>query len=308
VNSLISVCGQQIRVCGRALHIARLDADKYYYIDDPLPILKALSSCRPRVDIFTFMQRVTEPVPRFTYPMEWDNLAVLRISSFEEWWTKQIGFKARSKAKQPERKGVDIREVPFDNELVKGIWQVYNECPVRQGKRFHHYGKSLETVYKEEATFLDSSIFIGAFLGPQLIGFAKLVHDDRMTQAGLMNIVAMVKHRGTSATNGLIAHSVKSCAQRGILHLVYSRFTESRTSQSGLRDFKERNGFSELKLPRYYIPLSGRGSLGLRLGLHHQISDQIPKSLISYLTCIRAAWYDGQSNRKRKQSDSCQDC
>jgi len=54
--------------------------------------------------------------------------------------------------------------VPFDETLVRGIWEVYNESPVRQGKPNTHYGKDIETVYKEEATFLDHSIFIGAFL------------------------------------------------------------------------------------------------------------------------------------------------
>src|SRR5438034_11689237 len=102
--------------------------------------------------------------------MEWDNLAVLLVSTFDHWWTHQIRFKARNKAKQAEKRGVTFREVPFDKALVEGIWKIYNECPVRQGKPFRHFGKDLETVHKEEATYLDSSIFIGALLGDSLIG------------------------------------------------------------------------------------------------------------------------------------------
>ena len=110
--------------------------------------------------------------------------SVAPISTFDHWWTIEIGSKARNKAKQAEKKKVVVREVPFDDVLVKGIWEVYNESPVRQGAPNRHYGKDIETVHREEATFLDSSIFIGAFLDDRLIGFVKLVHDETRTQAG----------------------------------------------------------------------------------------------------------------------------
>ena len=67
--------------------------------------------------------------------MEWDNLAVLPISTFDHWWSQQIGFKARNKAKQAEKKGAVIREVPFGDSLVRGIWEIYNETPIRGGEK-----------------------------------------------------------------------------------------------------------------------------------------------------------------------------
>src|SRR5579859_2018058 len=172
------ICGKEIRVEGRFLRIARLDADKYHFLEDPEPVIEAVRKSGVRVDLFTFVQKLPETLPKYSYPMEWDNFAALPITTFDDWWTKQLGFKARNKAKQAEKKGVVVREVPFDDELVKGIWRVYNECPVRQGRPFSHYGKTIETVYGEEATFLDTSIFIGAYLGTDLLGFVKLVHDE----------------------------------------------------------------------------------------------------------------------------------
>jgi hypothetical protein len=157
------ICGQQISIKGHLLCIARLEADKYQFVDDPESVLDGLRKCGTRIDLFTFMQRLPETEPKYDYPMEWDNLAAMRVTTFEHWWNKQIGFKARNKARQAAKKGVVIREVPFNDTLVKGIWEVYNECPVRQGRRFSHYGKDIDTVYREEATFLDSSIFIGAY-------------------------------------------------------------------------------------------------------------------------------------------------
>jgi hypothetical protein len=222
--------------------------------------------------------------------MEWDNLAVLPISTFERWWTEQIGFKARNKAKQAEKKGVTLREVAFDDALVQGIWEIYNECPVRQGRRFAHYGKNIDTVRKEEATFLDSSTFIGAFLGDKLIGFVKLVHDETRTQAGLMNIVSMIRHRDKAPTNALVAQAVRSCAERKISYLVYSNFAYGRKLRDSVRDFKERNGFQRIDLPRYYVPLTRTGWVAFRLGFHHRLADRLPEPVAAKLRELRNAW------------------
>src|ERR1700722_14837401 len=156
-------CGRDIQVHGSLVRIARLDGDKYKFLDDPEPVVAALRKSQKRVDIFTFMQKLPDTVAKYNYPMEWDNLAVLEISTFDDWWTKRIGFKARKKAKQAAKKGVIVRETPFDDAFARGIWEIYNESPVRQGRRFPHYGKSIDRVRQMSATFPDTSIFIGAY-------------------------------------------------------------------------------------------------------------------------------------------------
>ncbi len=289
---MISVCGRDIQIKGRLLRIARLDADKYQFMDDPEPMLNSLKQCGVRIDLFTFTQRLPETSRKYPYPMEWDNLAVLPVSTFDHWWTHQIRFKARNKAKQAEKRGITFREVPFDKALVEGIWKIYNECPVRQGKPFRHFGKDLETVHKEEATYLDSSIFIGAFLGDSLIGFVKLVSDETGTQAGLMNIVSMIQHRDKAPTNALVAQAVRTCAERGIPYLVYSSFAYGKKQKDSLSDFKEANGFERVDLPRYYVPLTRVGSAALRLGLHHRFVDRLPEPVAAKVREFRNAWYN----------------
>jgi hypothetical protein len=175
---------------------------------------------------------------------------------------------------------------------VKGIREVYNESHVRQGARNTHYGKDFQTVYREEATFLDSSIFIGAYLGDELIGFIKLVYDETRTQAGLLNIVSMVRHRDKAPTNALIAQAVRSCAERGISYLVYSNFTYGKRQQNSLADFKERNGFQRIEVPRYYVPLTRAGKVAYQLGLHRRFADYVPAPLAAKLRELRAAWYN----------------
>jgi hypothetical protein len=292
MRSMLKVCGLDIVVEGSLFRTARLDLDKYHFVDDPEALIEGLRKCGRRIDLFTFLQRLPEAAPKFTYPMELDNLAAIPISTFDHWWTKQIGFKGRNKAKQAEKKGVKVREIPFDDALVKGIWEVYNECPVRQGRRFTHFGKNIETVYKEEATFLDSSIFIGAFLDENLIGFVKLVHDQTKMQAGLMNIVSMIRHRDKAPTNALVAQAVKSCADRGIPYLVYSNFNYGKKQNDSVSDFKERNAFQRFDLPRYYVPMTAIGAGALRLGLHHEFTDRLPPHFMAKLRELRGKWYN----------------
>ncbi len=291
MRKLIQVGDKQVRIEGRALRIGKLEADGYLFLEDPKSTLELLKQQKSRIDLFTFMQRLPETEKKYDYPMEMDNFAALRVTTFDQWWTEQLGFKARNKAKQAEKKGIVVREVPFSEELVKGIWEVYNETQVRQGAPNKHYGKSLETVYKEEATFLDKSIFIGAYLGESLVGFIKLVHDDTKTQAGMMNVVSMIKHRDKAPANALVAQAVRSCADRNISYLVYSRFAYGKKRSSSLTDFKERNGFKQIDLPRYYVPLTAAGTLALRMGLHRRLVDHLPESVAAKLRDLRSAWY-----------------
>lgn len=298
------VCGNDIRVEGRLVRIARLELDKYEFLDDPGPVLDGLRKSGRRVDLFTFLQKMPEiPVPeappRFDYPMEWDNLAVLPVSTFDHWWNKQIRSFPRNRARQAEKKGVLLREAPFGDGLVRGIWEIYNECPVRQGKPFVHFGKDLETVHRISATFLDRSIFIGAYLDSRLIGFIKLVTDQSRMQANTMHIVSMMRHKDKAPTNALIAQAVRSCAERGIRYLVYQNFSYGkRLDEDSLSHFKEVNGFQRVNLPRYYVPLTEVGRVAFRLGLHRKLSDHFPESMITRLRELRTAW----NNRKLQVS------
>lgn len=291
MGSLMHIGDTEVRVNGKLLRTGRLEADGYHFLENPEEVLQELRKHPTRVDLFTFVQRLPNTEKNYDYPMEWDNFAALRVTTFDEWWNKQLGFKARNKAKQAEKKGIVIREVPFGEELARGIWEVYNESPMRQGQPNRHYGKPFERIYKEEATFLDTSIFIGAFLENKLIGFVKMVHDQTNTQAGMMNFVSMIRHRDKAPANALVAHAVRSCADRGIPYLVYSRFAYGKKQKSSLTDFKERNAFKQIDIPRYYVPLTPLGGIALRLGLHQRMVDRLPESVAGKLRDLRSAWY-----------------
>ena len=296
MKSTINISGRGLKLQGQLIRTARIVGEKYLFLDDPEPVIAGLRKCGTRVDLFTFLQRLPETQPKYDYPTVQDNLAVIEVSSMDHWRDHQIRSYARNRSRQAEKKGVTIREVPFDDTLVRGISEVYNESPVRQGRPNTHYGKDVETVYREEATFLDHSIFIGAFLDGGLIGFVKLVTDETRTQANLMNIVSMIKHRDKAPTNALIAHSVRACAERGIRYLVYQNFAYGNKKADGLTNFKEVNGFQRVNIPRYYVPLTPVGHAALRLQLHRRFVDRLPVPVAEKLRDLLSAWH----NRKFK--------
>src|ERR1700735_914050 len=191
----MEICGKEVRIRGALIRVGFIDGEGYQFLDDPALALGALRRSGPRMDLFTFTQRLSDNSPKYGYTMEWDNMAALRVSTFDDWMKHQIDFKVRNKIRKAEKNGVVVREVPFDDAFVRGISAIYNEVPVRQGKRFWHYGKELDAVRTMNGTFLDRSIFIGAFFQDDLIAFVKLVSDEDRGQAGLMQIISMIQHR-----------------------------------------------------------------------------------------------------------------
>ena len=286
----MELSGKEIRINGKLIRIAFIDGEGYQFLDDPVAALKSLGH-RPRIDLFTFIQRLSDTTPRYSYPMELDNMAALRVTTFDDWMTKQIDFKVRNKARKAAKNGVVVREAAYDEAYVRGIQAIYNESPVRQGKPFWHYGKDLETVRKMNGTFFERSIFIGAYLEEKLIGFVKLVFDEEKSQAGLMQIVSMIGHQDKAPTNALIAQAVQSCAERGISYLWYANMSYGKKQADGLADFKRHNGFQKIEVPRYYVPLTLAGRLALRLNLHHGLSELIPEPIAASYRKIRKQWY-----------------
>jgi hypothetical protein len=287
----MSLSPKDIHATGRLIRIGYVEGDKYEALVDPEETIKAVRASGARVDILTFMQTLSTASRRYPYLMEMDNFAALPVSTFDHWYNKTIGFKVRNKVKKAAKGGVTVKEVTFDDALVQGISGICNESPIRQGRRFWHYGQDLETIRRVHGTFPDRSIFIGAFFDGALIGFAKLVTDRDNGQAGLMHIISMIKHRDKAPTNALIAQAVRSCADRHIPYLVYSNFAYGNKQRDTLSDFKEGNGFERRDVPRYYVPLTIVGSMALRLGLHHGLAERIPESLLSRLRELRNSWY-----------------
>src|ERR1044071_8784023 len=91
------VWDREVHVNGRFVKIAHLDGDQYESLTSPATANAELRTAPIRVDLFTFLEKLPYSSPRHQYPMKWDNLAVMNISTFEHWWAKQINNKTRDR-------------------------------------------------------------------------------------------------------------------------------------------------------------------------------------------------------------------
>ena len=156
------VCSREVHVQGRLVRIAHLDGDKYEVAGVAGNGHRRARNAPMRIDLFTFSRKLPYSAPRHEHSMKWDNLAVMSISTFDHWWTKQINNKTRNMVRASgENSGWSCASTASTIELVRGITTIYNEVPNRQGKPFPHYGKDFETIRKMKATFPDQSTFIG---------------------------------------------------------------------------------------------------------------------------------------------------
>lgn len=287
----VHIFDKTILVEGRFVRIGRVDGEGYQFLEDPESAIANLQLNNFNIDLFTFIDRLSSCNVRHSYYSELINFAAMEISTYENWIKTQIDSKTRNMLKKAEKCGVFVREVELDADFVRGIVKIYSESPYRQGKRFWHYGKTTEEVFVMKQTFLERSVFIGAFYEDELIGFIKLVADEQRRQAGLMHIISMMQHRDKAVANALIAHAVRSCEARRIPMLWYAQFTYGKKQQDGLMEFKKKNGFRQYDIPRYYFPLTHKGRLALKFGCHRPFADYVPASIASVYRELRRRVY-----------------
>ncbi len=290
--SIINVNGTSLRVSGRVVKVGAI-YDEYWLeknsIPNPEEIIEGAKANRAAIDIFTFSQRLPDVCPRYPYYMEWDNVAALPITTFEHWWTSEVNDKTRNMVRKAQKKGVVVKLAAFDDRLVDGIARIYNETPVRQGRPFSHFGKTPNQVRGENASYLERSDFLAAYTGEELIGFIKLVYTGEV--AGMMQILSQVKARDKAPNNALVAKAVEVCAKKGIRYLTYSKFIYGKKGLDPIAEFKHHNGFQKIDFPKYYVPLTEKGKIGLLLGLHREFNEILPPGVVSSLRKIRTRWY-----------------
>jgi hypothetical protein len=283
--------GRTVIATGKWLKVAAIKDEEFVEgepVADPKRFVAALQETGLKADLFTFTQKLPDVVPRHAYHLEWDNPAVIPISTFSEWWDRRVEPSVRRAVRKAAKSGVVVRQVDFDDDFVRGIAAIFDETPIRQGRVFWHYHKDLETVRRENSTFPDRSVYIGAYHNDELIGFMWMVFADKA--ANVVQLLSRVKDYDKRPSNALIAKAVEICEQQGISQLVYCSYIYN-DPNSSLTEFKRRNGFQQVFLPRYYVPLTLKGRLALTLKLHHRLVDRIPKPLIGRLLKIRTRWY-----------------
>lgn len=284
------ILDKPVIVTGRMIRTARIQDEDWFQgqIDDPEAFVGALNQDL-KADIFTFSQRLPDTEPKYDYYKEWDNVAAIRITTYEDWWEKQLPQVTRKSVRRGAKRGVSASVTPFTDDLVRGIISVHNDTPTRQGVPFYHYGKDFSLVKREYGTYLDRSEFIGAYYENDLIGIIKMVHMGG--SANIMQIVTMTKHYDKRPTNILIAKAVEVCAQKQVPFLMYGKYIYGNKTDSTLTEFKRRNAFEKIDLPRYYIPLTMKGRMAIRLNLHRGLLGILPNAAIHFLLKARSRYH-----------------
>jgi hypothetical protein len=275
---------EQIVITGKYLKIARIQEEWYKDVEDPYALIEDVKKVGRPIDIFTFWQRLGDTRPRFPFHTEQESIAALPIQTYEHWLGKQVDSNTKRAVKRATKAGIIVRESDFDKDFIEGMTKVFNETPIRQGRPFLHYGKDYETIKRDFSRYLFREDLVGAYLKEDLVGFIMLAYAGEYALLG--QIISMVMHRDKSINNALIAKAVEVCEKKKISYLIYWSW-----GRGSLQEFKRRNGFEKIDLPRYYIPLTLKGKIALKLGFHQRLPERIPENIFQKLVDIRSRWY-----------------
>ncbi len=249
--------------------------DSKEYEVDVIPTDQLIEDLRKKgADVFTFIERKWSHTIQDTSRL-WiktmDNVALLQVTSYED-WLKSVGKKTRNMIRKAEKSGIRTEIAKPDMRLAEGIWKIYNETPIRQGRRFPHYGVSIEEVSKYIHAMQDST-YVVALTENELAGFMQIVQGDNISIISL--ILSLQKHWDKAVNNALIARAVRICADKGFNWLMYGRIGSHPTLDS----FKKSNGFIKFDIIRFYVPLTKKGMLATKLGFHREIKAALPQSV-----------------------------
>jgi len=174
--------------------------------------------------------------------------------------------------RKAEKTGITTRVVMPSEELAEGIWKIYNETPIRQERAFPHYGESLLSV-KNEVFSPRKGAFIGAFFENRLVGFIQLLYGDNITIVS--QILSLQEFWDKAVNNALLAKAVEFCSQNQMRWIMYGRMG----NHPSLDKFKQSNNFKKFPLIRYFIPITRKGQVAVKLGLHNEAKDVLPQRI-----------------------------
>ncbi len=281
----VKIDGQVYTITKGPATVVSLEDEWYEDVKNPEAVIAALSEAEFKPDIFTFWQRLPDLQPKFSYPLEWDSIAALPVTTGEEWLATKVSSRLRSQIRKAKKEGLELRETTYDDNFVRGLTEIFNESAVRQGRKFWHYGKDFETVKREFSRYIHREEMIGAYLGDEMIGCIMMGNAGKFGITG--QIISKVAHRDKVTNNALIGKAVEVCQQKKLDWLVYLFW-----SNDSLAEFKRRCGFEETKVPRYFVPLTARGKLMMKLGLHRGFTSALPGRIKTPLKKLRRMWHE----------------
>jgi hypothetical protein len=290
---VVDVNGMKLIATGKWFRTARVRGEEMMEneLENPELCLRKLRDGGNRVlkaDIFSFTQKIPATRPKHPYCMEWESVAAIRLVSFKEWW-ENLPQETRKNVRRSAKRGVVVRIKDFDDELIHGIRQVNDDAPLRQGMPNAYYGKSSEETRKLYGEFVGRSDFICAYFGDELIGFLHLVYRGEV--ASILNLTTKPSHHDKRPANALVAKAAEVCQSKSVSYITYGLFNYGNKGDNPLREFKLRNGFDEILVPRFFVPLTQWGELCMKTKLYRGPVGILPRSVVTVGVGARALWY-----------------
>src|SRR5262245_12958495 len=107
----VDIAGQLFALSNGPLKVARLEDEWYEDLDEPEKAIDVLRQGKDLgVDLFTFWQRVPDTEPKYHFHTELEEVAALKISSYDHWWNQQIKSRIRTTIRKAEKEGLVVRE------------------------------------------------------------------------------------------------------------------------------------------------------------------------------------------------------
>src|SRR5437773_2421541 len=113
----IRIRDRTVITVGKWLKVASIH-DEFFVegeiVPEPDEFIAELKCWKFKPDLFTFAQKVSDLTPRFGFYLEWEDFAVIPISTYEDWLKNRIRRGARVNLHRAEREGVVVRAVSYD--------------------------------------------------------------------------------------------------------------------------------------------------------------------------------------------------
>src|SRR4029077_8463435 len=107
----VRIGGATTIVLGRWVRLAQLKDEEILegdLFEDPRTFIALLKESGLPADVFTFAERPPHVTRRYEYHAEWDNWAVVPVTTFEAWWKGRLPGESRKNVRRAGRRGVVV--------------------------------------------------------------------------------------------------------------------------------------------------------------------------------------------------------
>lgn len=288
----LSIGDRTLIITGKLIRTARVHQEEWMEgepVENPDAFISNLRKLDLKADIFNFSKRLPKTDRDYSFPCDWDNVAAIPISSYDQWLKDRVSRKTRQEVNRAQRLGVIVKSVSLSDNFITEVVSLFNRISLKQGRPFSHHGKDFMRVKKDISPYSDRSEFIAAHYKDELIGYIKIVYMGRL--ASILNIITDPQHFEKRPSNVLLAEAIKICETKNILYLIFGKYAYGNKQNDSVTEFKRRNGFEMIQFPRYYIPLNLKGRIIIELRLYRGIIGLLPESIISMLLVVRSWLY-----------------